>query len=216
MQQASAYLAPLYMPRHNAEFAVPTAEPGSVFVSYRQQLSGHFVRTPRARRGQRQLRDVRAAQIAEPGRAHTGSLRQAASAGASLSESIALYRRKTHCLIGYKICRRSLGTFGNTSPTQIEVAYDKQLAGAAIEERPKQNSFRIFGTIRNTTFGVLTHGIRSKLCIQQHSRSAIRYRESSQPSCGSYAAPLAVSTRTGARQRAAPPGGRSFNPRCDE
>lgn len=34
MQQANAYLEQLYLPRHNAEFAVPAAEPGSAFVPY--------------------------------------------------------------------------------------------------------------------------------------------------------------------------------------
>lgn len=34
MQQANAYLERVYMPRHNAEFAVPAAEPGSAFVPY--------------------------------------------------------------------------------------------------------------------------------------------------------------------------------------
>ncbi|WP_066577265.1 ISNCY family transposase [Burkholderia sp. ABCPW 14] len=34
MQQANAYLQQVYMPRHNAEFAVPAAESGSAFVPY--------------------------------------------------------------------------------------------------------------------------------------------------------------------------------------
>lgn len=34
MQQANVYLEQVYLPRHNAEFAVPAAESGSAFVAY--------------------------------------------------------------------------------------------------------------------------------------------------------------------------------------
>lgn len=34
MQQANAYLEQVYLPRHNTEFAVAAAEPGSAFVPY--------------------------------------------------------------------------------------------------------------------------------------------------------------------------------------
>ena len=34
MQQANAYLEHIYLARHNTEFAVPAAEPGSAFVPY--------------------------------------------------------------------------------------------------------------------------------------------------------------------------------------
>lgn len=87
MQQAKVYLEQRYMPRYNAKFAVPAAEPGNAFVSYIGNglaaiLCKHYGRVVGNNNCVMFGRRLKLQSSAE----RTGSLWQAARAGASLRE----------------------------------------------------------------------------------------------------------------------------------
>lgn len=85
MDEANRYLREHYLPAFNAEFMQPAMEEGSAFVAYvGRDLDAHPVRAVRAHCGQGQLRQLRRARAADPGRSGPPSLCEGQGAGVAL------------------------------------------------------------------------------------------------------------------------------------
>jgi Helix-turn-helix domain len=90
IDEANAFLRDIYLPAHNARFAVPPAQPGSAFTPIpRRRPRRDLMRAGGAAGRQRQLHVLPDAEAANSGEPDAPALRQSAGQGACLSRRLA-------------------------------------------------------------------------------------------------------------------------------